>query len=86
MLIMIIVFIVYVLKTLSRYIPLTEWLCSVNYIQPHVFQFLEEISYDIAEFRGYQLFPSRFQGCQLFPDWFQIVFGCFQVLLDGFSA
>ena len=50
-----------VLKTLNRYIRLAESLCSVNYVQPYVFQILEENLHDIVHFREYQLFPGWFQ-------------------------
>ena len=55
---MLIMSIVCLLKTLNRYIHLAESICSVNYVQPYVFQILEENLYDIAYFKGYRLFPS----------------------------
>ena len=50
--------IVSVLKTLKRFIRLAESLCSVNYIQTYVFQILEENLHDMANVRGYRLFPG----------------------------
>ena len=38
------------IKTLNRYIRLAESLCSVNYVQPYLFQILEENLYDYASF------------------------------------
>ena len=35
---------------------LSESLCSVNYVQPHVFQTLEENLDDMTSFRGWWLF------------------------------
>ena len=58
---MLIMSIVCLLKTLNRHIRLAETLCSVNYVQPYVFQILEEILHDMAHFRGYRLFPGWFQ-------------------------
>ena len=49
------------LKTLNRYIRLAESLCSVNYVQPYVFQIIEENLHDMVHFRGYWLFPGWFQ-------------------------
>ena len=42
--------IVCLLKTLNRYIRLAESLCSVNYVQPYMFQILEENLYDYGSF------------------------------------
>ena len=50
--------IVSVLKTLKRVIRLAESLCSVNYMQTYVFQILEENLHDMANVRGYRLFPG----------------------------
>ena len=47
---MLIMCIVCLLKTLNRYIRLAESLCSVNYVQPYMFQILEENLYDYASF------------------------------------
>ena len=58
---MLIMSVVCLLKTLSRYIRLAETVCSVNYVQPYVFQILEEILHDMAYFRGYRLLPGWFQ-------------------------
>ena len=38
------------LLTLNKYIRLAESLCSVNYIQPYMFQILEENLYDYGSF------------------------------------
>ena len=38
------------IKTLNRYIRLAESLCSVNYVQPYMFQILEENLYDYGSF------------------------------------
>ena len=67
---MLIMSIVCRLKTLNRYIWLAESLCSVNYVQPYVFQFLEENVYDMDHFREYRFFPGWFQ---IVPGWFQLV-------------
>ena len=61
MLMMLIMSIVCLLKTLNRYIRLDETLCSVNYVQPYVLQILEKNLHDMANFRGYRLFPGWFQ-------------------------
>ena len=37
-------------KTLNRYIRLAESLCSVKYVQPYMFQILEENLYDHGSF------------------------------------
>ena len=66
---MLIMCIVCLLKTLNRYIRLAESLCPVNYVQPYVFQILEENLHDMANFRGYRLFPGRFQVMSL-VSWF----------------
>ena len=47
---MLIMSIVYLLKTLNRYIQLGESLCSVNYVQPYVFQSIEENVHDMVHF------------------------------------
>ena len=47
---MLIMFIVCLLKALNRYIWLAECLCSVNYVQPYMFQILEESLYDHGSF------------------------------------
>ena len=47
---MLIMSIVCLLKTLNRYIRLAECLCSVNYVQPYMFQILEENLYDYGTF------------------------------------
>ena len=79
-----------ILKTLNRYIWLAETLCSVNYIQPYVFQILEEILHEMARLRGYRLFPGWFQVMSIVSwlvldsswmvpgvlRWFQVVPGC----------
>ena len=72
--------VVCLLKTLNRYIFLAESLCSVNYVQPYMFQTLEEYFCHMAHFRGYRFFPGWFQVMsQLFSGWFQ-------VFLDGFRV
>ena len=43
-------FIICFLKTLNRYIRLAEYLCYVNYVQPYMFQILEENLYDYDSF------------------------------------
>ena len=43
-------FIVCFLKTLNRYIWLAESLCFVNYVQPYMFQILDENLYDCGSF------------------------------------
>ena len=53
--------IVCVLKTMNRCIRLAESLCSVNYVQTYVFQILEENLHDMANVKGYRLFPGWFQ-------------------------
>ena len=53
--------VVFVLKTLNRYIWLAKSLFSVNYVQIYVFQIREEDLHDMAYFRGYRLFPGWFQ-------------------------
>ena len=58
---MLIMSVVCLLKTLNRYIRLDETLCSVNYVQPYVLQILEKNLHDMANFRGYRLFPGWFQ-------------------------
>ena len=58
---MLIMPIVCLLKTLNRYIRLAESLCSVTYVQPYVFQIIEENLHDMAHFRGYWLFSGWFQ-------------------------
>ena len=58
---MLIMSIVCLLVTLSRYIWLDELLCSVNYVQPFVFEILEENVHDVAVFREDWLFPGWFQ-------------------------
>ena len=45
-LMMLIMSIVCLLETFIRYIRLAESPCSVNYVQPYVFQILEENLYD----------------------------------------
>ena len=47
---MLIMYIVFPLKTLNRYIRLAESLCSVKYVQPYMFQILEENLYDYSSF------------------------------------
>ena len=47
---MLIMSIVCLLKTLNRYIRLAESLCSVNYVQPYVFQILEQNLHDHGSF------------------------------------
>ena len=49
-LMMLIMSIVCLLKTFIRYIRLAESPCSVNYVQPYVFQILEENLYDHGSF------------------------------------
>ena len=49
-LMMLIMSIVCLLKTLNRYIRLGESLCSVNYVQPYMFQILEENLCDHGSF------------------------------------
>ena len=61
MLMMLIMPIICLLKTLNRYIRLAESLCSVNYVQPNVFQILEENLYHMADFMRIWLFPGWFQ-------------------------
>ena len=58
---MLIMGIICLLKTLNSYIRLAESLCSVCFIQPYVFQILEENVYDMNNFRGYRSFPGWFQ-------------------------
>ena len=58
---MLIMPIICLLKTLNRYIRLAESLCSVNYVQPNVFQILEENLYDMADFMRIWLLPGWFQ-------------------------
>ena len=60
-LMMLIISVVYVLKTLDRYNWLAEYLCSVNYVQTYVFQILEENLHDmvITEDIGYLLAGFR---------------------------
>ena len=48
------------LKTLDRYTWLAESLIANRYVQPYVFQILEENLYDMAGFRKYWLFPGWF--------------------------
>ena len=55
---MLIMSVVCLLKTLNRYIRLAESLCSVNYVQTYVFQILEENLHDMANVKGYRLFPG----------------------------
>ena len=50
------------LKTFNRYIRLAESICFVNYVQPYVFQILEENLHDVAYFGGYRLVPGWFQA------------------------
>ena len=59
---MLIMSVVCLLKTLNRYIRLAESLCSVNYVQTYVFQILEENLHDMANVKGYRLFPGWFQA------------------------
>ena len=47
---MLIMSVVCLLKTLNRYIRLAESLCSVNYVQPDVFQILEQNLHDHGSF------------------------------------
>ena len=47
---MLIMYVVFPLKTLNRYIRLAESLCSVKYVQPYMFQILEENLYDYSSF------------------------------------
>ena len=47
---MLILFIVCLLKTWNRFIRLAEYLCSVNYAQPYMFQILEDNLYDYGSF------------------------------------
>ena len=47
---MLMIYIVGLLKTLNRYIRLAESLCFVNYVQPYMFQILEENLYDYGTF------------------------------------
>ena len=42
--------IVSLLKTLNRYIRLAKSLCSVNYVQPYMFQILEKNLYGHGSF------------------------------------
>ena len=49
------------LNTLNRYIRLAESLCSVCFMQPYVFQILEENGCDMNNFREYRSFPGWFQ-------------------------
>ena len=58
---MLIMPIVCILKTSNMYIRLAEYLCSVNYVQPYVFQILEENLYDMAAFREYGYFLAGFR-------------------------
>ena len=67
------------LKTLNRYIQLAESLCAVNYVQPYVFQIIEENLYDYGSF--FKIW--------LFLDWFQVmsvVCWLVSVVLDGFRS
>ena len=77
-------------KILNSYIRLGESLCYVNYVQPYVFQIHEENLHDMADFRGYRLFPGWFQVMSVVSwlvldsswmfsggfRWFQVVPGC----------
>ena len=47
---MLIMSIVCLLKILNTYIRLAESLCSVNYVQPYVFQILEGNLFDHGSF------------------------------------
>ena len=47
---MLIMSIVCLFKALNRYVRLAESLCSVNYVQPYMFQILEENLYDYDSF------------------------------------
>ena len=64
MMLIIIMSIVCLIMTLSRYIRLVESLCFVNYVQPYLFQILEKrsmiwlVSEDIVYF---------------LPGWFQVM-------------
>ena len=47
---MLIMSIVCLHQTLNRYIRLAESFCSVNYVQPYIFQILEENLYGYGSF------------------------------------
>ena len=47
---MLIMYTVFLLKTLNRYIRLAESLYSAKYVQPYMFQILEENLYDYGSF------------------------------------
>ena len=47
---MLIMYIFFLLKTLNRHIRLAESLYYVNYVQPYMFQILEEKLYDYGSF------------------------------------
>ena len=81
---MLIIAIVCLAETSSRYIRLAESLCSVNYVQRCVFQILEENLHDHGSFYENRLFLGWFKVMPVVSwlvsgsfIWFQVVPGLF---------
>ena len=81
-LMMLMMSLVCLLKTWNRYIRFSESLCSGNYGQQYVFQVLGENLHDMANFRGYRLFPGWFNVMSV-VSWF--VSGSSSMVSGGFT-
>ena len=85
-LMMLIMRIICLLKTLSRYIQLAEFFVLYALFNHMCSKFLKNIYMIWIISKDIYHFLAGFIWCQLFPGLFQIVPGWFQVVLDGFRS